>query len=65
MGKYAVINPATGETVTEYPDATAADIEQALASAQSTYREWSRNTTVAERAALAQKFADLMVERKD
>jgi succinate-semialdehyde dehydrogenase/glutarate-semialdehyde dehydrogenase len=65
MGKYAVINPATGETVTEYPDATAADIEQALSSAHSAYRDWARKTTVADRAALAQKAADLFVERQD
>ena len=53
MGTFAVINPATGEKLAEYPDATAADIEAALASTQQTYQEWSRKTTVAERAALA------------
>ena len=65
MGKYAVINPATGETVKEYPDATAADIESALASTQQAYQEWSRKTTVAERAALAQRAAELFYERQD
>lgn len=65
MGKYAVINPATGETVKEYPDATAAEIENALESAQRTYQEWSRTTTVAERAALAHRAAELFDERKD
>lgn len=65
MGIFAVINPATGETVAEYPDATAADIETAVASAQQTYQEWSRKTTVAERAALAKRAAELFDERKD
>jgi succinate-semialdehyde dehydrogenase/glutarate-semialdehyde dehydrogenase len=65
MGKYAVINPATGETVKEYPGATAADIEAALASAQQTYSDWSRKTTVAERAQLAQRAAELFYERQD
>ena len=65
MGKYAVINPATGETVKDYPDATAAEIESALESAQRTYQEWSRTTTVAERAALAHRAAELFDERKD
>ncbi|GAB2555600.1 NAD-dependent succinate-semialdehyde dehydrogenase [Leucobacter ruminantium] len=65
MGTFAVINPATGETVAEYPDATAEEIEAALASAQRTYREWSRTTTVAERAALAKRAAELFEERKD
>ena len=65
MGTFAVVNPATGETVAEYPEATAADIESALSSAQQAYGEWARKTTVAERAALAQRLADLFVERKD
>ena len=65
MGKYAVINPATGETIKEYPDATDAEIQDAIASAQKAYSEWSRKTTIAERAALAQKAADLFRERKD
>lgn len=65
MGKYAVINPATGETVKEYPDATAAEIEAALAATQQSYTDWARKTTVAERAALAQRAAELFDERKD
>jgi len=65
MNTYAVINPATGETVAEYPTATDEQIEQAVASAYRVYREWSRSTTVAERAALAQRAADIMLERKD
>ena len=44
MLKYAVVNPATGETIKEYPTATAAEIEAALADTQQTYTEWSRKT---------------------
>lgn len=65
MTTFAVINPATGETLAEYPDATAAEIEQALASTQKTYQEWSRKTTVAERAKLAVRLGELFIERKD
>ena len=65
MGKYAVINPATGETVKEFPDATDAEIQAAIAAAQQAYTEWSRKTTVAERAALAHRAAELFEERKD
>ncbi|MBO1900818.1 NAD-dependent succinate-semialdehyde dehydrogenase [Leucobacter weissii] len=65
MATFAVINPATGETLAEYPDATSEEIEAALASTQKTYSEWSRTTTVAERAALAQRAAELFEERKD
>jgi len=65
MGNYAVINPATGETVKEYPLATAEEIEAGLAAAQATYQNWSRKTTVAERAALAARAAELFEERQE
>ncbi|MBC9943347.1 NAD-dependent succinate-semialdehyde dehydrogenase [Leucobacter sp. cx-328] len=65
MGTFAVINPATGETISEYPEATAVEIEAALASAQDAYQNWARKTTVAERAALAKRAAELFDERKD
>lgn len=65
MGKYAVINPATGETLAEYPSATDEEIQNAIASADKAYQEWARKTTVAERAALMQRVADIHRERKD
>lgn len=65
MVAYAVVNPATGETVAEYPNMSDADAVQAVATADRAYRDWSRKTTVAERAALVQKVADLHVERRD
>jgi succinate-semialdehyde dehydrogenase/glutarate-semialdehyde dehydrogenase len=64
MATFAVIDPATGETLATYPDATAEEIEQSIAAAHRTYDEWSRSTTVAERAALAMRFAELMHERR-
>ncbi|NLT25133.1 MAG: NAD-dependent succinate-semialdehyde dehydrogenase [Microbacteriaceae bacterium] len=65
MTQFSVINPATQEVVKSYDAATDEQIEQALASAQKTYTEWARTTTVAERAALAQRLAELFDERKD
>lgn len=65
MSAYAVVNPATGETESEFSNATSAEIEQALSAAQSAYSTWSRRTTVAERAALAARAAQLHLERKD
>lgn len=65
MSAFRVINPASGDTLAEYPEATDEDIETALASAQSAYQDWSRTTTVAERAALALRLAELFEERKD
>lgn len=65
MSKYAVVNPATGAVEKEYPTATDADIEQALAAADNAYREWSKNSTVAQRAALIRKVAQLHTERRE
>jgi succinate-semialdehyde dehydrogenase / glutarate-semialdehyde dehydrogenase len=65
MSLYAVVDPATGETVQEYPTATDEQMEQALASATTAYREWSKSTSVAERAALIRKVGELHNERAD
>ncbi len=62
---YAVVDPSTGELVKEYPTATDAQIEAAVASAAKAHREWSRSSTVAERAALIRRVAELHEERKD
>ncbi|KAA1427852.1 NAD-dependent succinate-semialdehyde dehydrogenase [Nocardioides antri] len=62
---YTVVDPATGEVAAEYPTATDEAIDAALDSVARAYREWSRNTTVAERAALLHKVADLHNERVD
>src|SRR5690348_15747981 len=59
MSTYAVVDPATGQEIKRYPAATDADIEQALASAAQAYATWSRDTTVAERAALVRKVGEL------
>ena len=65
MSTYAVVNPATGTVEREYPTATDADIEQALAAADKAYREWSKNSTVAQRAALIKKVGQLHTERRE
>ena len=64
MSLYAVVNPATGDVVQEYPTATDQQIEAALTSAQQAYRDWSKNSTVSQRAALIRKVAALHSERR-
>ncbi|RXZ67659.1 NAD-dependent succinate-semialdehyde dehydrogenase [Agromyces albus] len=64
MSNYAVVNPATGETVTTYPTITDAELDAAIASADETQRTWSRTTTVEERAALIRRVGELHVERR-
>ena len=65
MSTFSVIDPATGTKHAQYPAATDAEVEAGLTAAQATYQDWSRTTTVAERAALAKRLAELFVERKD
>jgi succinate-semialdehyde dehydrogenase/glutarate-semialdehyde dehydrogenase len=59
MSKYIVTNPTTGETSNPYLAATDAQVLAAIDAADSTYQNWSKKTTVAERAALIEKVAGL------
>lgn len=61
---YAVVDPSTGELIQEYPTATDEQVEQAVAAAAKAHKEWSRGSTVAERAALIRKVAELHTQRK-
>ncbi len=64
MSKYRVQNPATGEVLETFENATDAQIEEALSSADAVYREW-RERSVQERAAVVKRVAELFEERKD
>jgi len=61
---YAVVNPATGESVATYPTISDADLAAAVDTAAAAHDGWSRSSTTAERAALIQKVADLHTERR-
>ena len=65
MSMYAVVDPATGDVVQEYPTATDEQMEQALAAAAKAHREWGRTSTLAERAALMKQVARLHRERRE
>ena len=65
MGKYAVINPATGETVKEYPEISDEDLSGAMAAAADAHRTWGLKTSIAERAALVKRVAELHSERRE
>ncbi len=64
MTDYAVINPATGEHVKSYDTISDADLKAAIDAADKAHREWSRSTTVAERAALVRRIGELHVEHR-
>jgi succinate-semialdehyde dehydrogenase / glutarate-semialdehyde dehydrogenase len=61
---YAVINPATGETVKEYPTISDEELRSAIARADDAQERWAGSSTVAERAALVRKVGELHVERR-
>jgi succinate-semialdehyde dehydrogenase/glutarate-semialdehyde dehydrogenase len=64
MAIYAVVDPATGETVKEYPTIGDGELRDAIARADETHRTWSASTTVAERAALVRRVGELHVEKR-
>lgn len=61
---YATTNPYTGETLVTFPDATDADIAQALESADQAFQKW-RLTGFSQRGEVLQRAANLLRERKD
>ncbi len=65
MSGYAVVDPATGETVQTYPTIANDALAAAIVRANDTHRTWSRTSSVAERAALVSRVAELHVERQD
>jgi succinate-semialdehyde dehydrogenase/glutarate-semialdehyde dehydrogenase len=65
VGEYAVTNPATGERGKTYPTIGDAELVDAIATADRAHSEWSRATTIEERAALVRRVGELHTERRD
>ena len=65
MSDYAVVNPATGETIKEYPTITDDELRGAIERADGAYKNWTPSSTAAERAAIIRKVADLHSERRE
>jgi succinate-semialdehyde dehydrogenase / glutarate-semialdehyde dehydrogenase len=61
---YAVVDPATGKTVKEYPTITDDALRAAIARADQAHREWSQASTVADRASLVRRVGELHTERR-
>ncbi|MEU9592976.1 NAD-dependent succinate-semialdehyde dehydrogenase [Streptomyces sp. NPDC048193] len=60
---YAVVDPASGKLVKEYPTATDEVVAGAVDAAAETYAQWSRRTSVEQRAQLLNTVAALHDER--
>ncbi len=65
MADFAVINPATGETVKEYPTISDGDLNAAVGAAYDSWKQWIPTTTVSERAALIRRVGELHGERRE
>jgi succinate-semialdehyde dehydrogenase/glutarate-semialdehyde dehydrogenase len=65
MSEYTVVNPATGERGGEYATITDEALAAAIDGADRAHRDWSRSTTVEQRAALVRKVGDLHTERRE
>jgi succinate-semialdehyde dehydrogenase / glutarate-semialdehyde dehydrogenase len=62
MNEYRVVNPATGALESEFETATDAEIQSAVERSHAAYSALGR-TTLAERAAIIHRVADLYLER--
>ena len=65
MSMYAVVNPATGETVKEYDEITDDELRAAIGRADEAHSTWSESASVADRAALVRRVGELHVERRE
>ena len=64
MATYATVNPATGETLKEFPTLDSQGVEDALARSHAAFSTW-RAVSPAERSAVLSKVAGAYSERQD
>ena len=65
MSLYAVVNPATGETVKEYPTISDDDLRDTIGRADQAMRDWSAQTSVEDRAQLVRRVGELHAEQRE
>ena len=61
---FPVVNPATGETITDVPRMGAAETRRAIAAAERALPEW-KTRPAKERARILRRLADLMLENAE
>jgi succinate-semialdehyde dehydrogenase / glutarate-semialdehyde dehydrogenase len=64
MSDYAVVDPATGETIKSYPTISDEQLEAAIGRAHAAHAEWGKGRTAEERAAVIRRVGELHNERK-
>jgi succinate-semialdehyde dehydrogenase/glutarate-semialdehyde dehydrogenase len=65
MSSYAVVNPATGETVKEYPEISDDELRAAIDRCDQAAKSWPGSTTAKERGDLVRKVGELHSERRE
>jgi succinate-semialdehyde dehydrogenase/glutarate-semialdehyde dehydrogenase len=65
MSNYAVVNPATGETIKSYATISDEQLDAKITATSNAHRTWSRSTSVADRAALIRRVGELHSERRE
>jgi succinate-semialdehyde dehydrogenase/glutarate-semialdehyde dehydrogenase len=64
MADYAVVDPATGETIKTYPTISDEQLGAAIGRAHAAHAEWGRGRTVEERAEVIRRVGELHIERR-
>jgi succinate-semialdehyde dehydrogenase/glutarate-semialdehyde dehydrogenase len=65
MSSYAVVNPATGETVREFEEISDDELRAAIDRCDRASKSWAGSTSVADRAALVRRVSELHSERRE
>jgi len=65
MSVYAVVNPATGTVVRQYPTISDSELASAIDRADAAHSSWARQTTPAERGELIGRVGELHIERRE
>ncbi len=65
MADYAVVDPATGTTIKEYPTISDDQLDAAIGRAATAHDGWGRGTSVEDRAAVIRRVGELHAERRD
>jgi succinate-semialdehyde dehydrogenase / glutarate-semialdehyde dehydrogenase len=65
MTHYAVIDPRTGEHISDVPTDTDEQVTAAVASAHRAFVDWARSSSVQERAKLVRGVSELHTERRE
>ncbi len=65
MADYEVVNPATGESIREYPTITDEELRDAIGRADRAHAEWAASSAVEDRVALIRRVGEIYSERRD